>query len=250
MFSYLSNRICLNGHRLSITSDSSTPPTELFCSICGEKSIDQCPQCNYSIKPEFISEDADETERKENVPSHCVGCGNPFPWRLSKEKTTKTETIPEEQNPLKLVELICSRFHLVAKQLRLRYNSRETLKIEDEYDTQCLFHSLLHIFFDDIRSEEWTPSYAGSNSRIDFLLKKEQIIIEVKKTRNTLKEKLIGEQLIVDIRKYQTHPDCKKLICFVYDPDEYLPNAKGLENDLTQDNNDFTVKLIIIPKGH
>lgn len=111
-------------------------------------------------------------------------------------------------------------------------------------------HSLLHIHFDDIRPEEWTPSYAGGGSRVDFLLKNEQIIIEIKKTRDSLKAKQVGEQLIVDIQRYQTHPDCKKLICFVYDPEGWISNPRGLESDLNRNEDDFTVNVIIVPKGY
>lgn len=59
--------------------------------------------------------------------------------------------------------------------------------------------------FDDVRPEEYTPSYAGSNSRMDFLLKKEQIVIEVKKASKHLKDKEIGKQLNDDIAKYKSH---------------------------------------------
>ncbi|ODS32894.1 MAG: hypothetical protein SCARUB_02000 [Candidatus Scalindua rubra] len=73
---------------------------------------------------------------------------------------------------ISIVLNICKKFHFVARQLRNRFNNRPTLEIEDEYDVQDLLHSLLKIYFDDIRVEEWVPSYAGSSSRIDFLLKK------------------------------------------------------------------------------
>lgn len=114
---------------------------------------------------------------------------------------------------------IIDRFHLIAKQLRNRYNSRDTLDISDEYDVQDLLHSLLYIYFDDVRAEEWTPSYAGKCARQDFLLKNEDIVIEVKKTRNGLSAKELGEQLIIDIARYKSHPNCKNLVCFVYDPE-------------------------------
>lgn len=80
----------------------------------------------------------------------------------------------------KLLENICSRFHLVAKQLRTGHADRDSLIVADEYDVQDLLHALLRVHFDDIRPEEWTPSHAGSSSRVDFLLKEEQIIVEVK----------------------------------------------------------------------
>jgi len=155
-----------------------------------------------------------------------------------------------EINHIKLIEQICSRFHLVAKQLKSRYNARETLIVEDEYDTQNLLHALLHIYFDDIRPEEWAPSYAGGGSRVDFLLKQEQIVIEVKKTRKSLKAKHVGEQLIIDSHKYRAHPDCKKLLCFVYDPDGWISNPRGLENDLNKQDEEFEIKVLIVPKGH
>lgn len=149
-----------------------------------------------------------------------------------------------------LVELLCSRFHLVAKQIKARHDDRETLHINDEYDAQDLLHSLLHIYFDDIRPEEWTPSYAGGCSRVDFLLKDERIIIEVKKTRQKLKAKDVGEELIIDSQRYRVHPDCKKLLCFVYDPEGWISNPRGLENDLNKKDDDFEIKVLIVPKGH
>lgn len=155
-----------------------------------------------------------------------------------------------EEDWVALVNNICLRFHLVASQMRSRYDDRETLVVKDEYDTQDLLHSLLHIHFDDIRKEEWTPSSAGACSRVDFLLKHEKIIIEVKKTRETLKAKQIGEQLIIDIERYKVHPDCSKLICFVYDPEGWISNPRGIENDLSKNHEGLTVSVIIVPKRY
>jgi len=144
--------------------------------------------------------------------------------------------------------LICGRFHFVARQLRNRYNKRPTLEIDDEYDVQDLLHSLLRIFFNDVRPEEWTSSYAGGSSRIDFLLKEEKIVIEVKKTRKNLTDKEIGEQLIIDIAKYEQHPDCRTLICFIYDPEGRIGNPGGLSNDLNQlSNENMNIIAIIKP---
>lgn len=147
-----------------------------------------------------------------------------------------------------IIKNLCERFHLVVRQLKDRHDSRETLCVENEYDVQDLLHSLLTLHFDDIRSEEWTPSYAGGRSSMDFLLKQEQIVIEVKKTRKTLGAKEVGEQLIVDITKYKAHPDCQKLFCFVYDPEGWIANPRGIENDLNRDDGDMSVKVMITPR--
>ncbi|CAM5198384.1 hypothetical protein CDEN61S_00745 [Castellaniella denitrificans] len=148
-------------------------------------------------------------------------------------------------NPIAQIENLCDRFHLVASQLRDRYSDRETLDIQDEYDVQDLFHSLLHIHFEDIRPEEWAPSNAGKATRLDFLLKQERIIVEIKKTRKGLDAKAVGSELIEDIHRYQSHPDCDALICFVYDPDGRVSNPRGLENDLRKNDEKLIVEVFV-----
>jgi len=110
-----------------------------------------------------------------------------------------------------------------------------------------MLHALLWVHFEDIRPEEWTPSYAGKASRMDFLLKQEQIVIEAKKTRAGLTAKEIGSQLIDDIARYKTHPDCRALVCFVYDPEGLVANPRGLEADL-QRNEPMPVRVYIRPR--
>lgn len=149
-----------------------------------------------------------------------------------------------------VLENIFKKFQRVSNQLRRRHDTRATLEIKDEYDVQDLLHSLLKLYFDDIRDEDWVPEYAGGKTRVDFLLKKEKIIIEVKKTRSTLKDKEIGNQLISDIAHYKAHPECEKIICFVYDPDIHIKNPNGLERDLNQlsEENGIETKTYIFPK--
>jgi hypothetical protein len=183
-------QVCLNGHQITDNYNRSPEFKKNFCPECGEKTIHQCPECQHPIKGHYHTDGLFVSTTP--VPTHCENCGKPFPWTLRKKELSQMLSEPNKQNSLKLVEQICSRFHLVAKQLKSRHSDRATLEVNDEYDTQDLLHSLLHIYFDDIRPEDWTPSYAGGNSRIDFLLKEEQIIIEVKKTRETLKARQVG----------------------------------------------------------
>jgi hypothetical protein len=153
-----------------------------------------------------------------------------------------------ESSPLILIENLCSRFHTISRQLRSRRENRSTIEIEDEYDVQDLLHALLRIHFEDVRTEEWTPSYAGGSARMDFLLKSEQIVIEAKKTRKGLAARELGEQLIIDIEKYSKHPDCKSLICFVYDPEGRIANPRGVEIDLhSRSDERITVIVYIKP---
>lgn len=147
------------------------------------------------------------------------------------------------------VVLICRRFHYFARQLHTRPRGRSPLTIEDEYDVQYLLHAILRLHFDDVRSEEWTPSYAGGSSRMDFLLQREGIVVEVKKTRNTLaSDKDVADQLIIDIDRYSHHSACETLVCFVYDPGSYIKNPVGLEADLPRLHNGLRVIVVISPQ--
>lgn len=167
---------------------------------------------------------------------------------IKSNDVAKPTTIVKNISPMQRLETICHSFHNVARQLRVRYDKRSTIEVSDEYDVQDLFHALLKIDFEDIRREEWNPSYAGSSSRSDFLLKNEQVVVEIKKTRLGLADKVIGEQLLVDIAKYSNHPDCKTLVCFIYDPDGLIGNPIGLTNDLEQSVG-IDVKIIIAPQS-
>jgi hypothetical protein len=159
-----------------------------------------------------------------------------------------THSVFEVPQKSDAIELLCSRFHSVAGQLQRRHDHRPTLSIGDEYDVQDLMHSLLRLFFDDVRPEEWSPSYAGKCARMDFLLPTEQVVIETKKTRGGLGAKEVGSQLIEDIARYQRHPQCKQLVCFVYDPESLIVNARGIERDLSREG-DLRVRVFIFPRA-
>jgi hypothetical protein len=150
--------------------------------------------------------------------------------------------------PLEILSALIRNFDKVARQIRRRYNNRGSIEIKDEYDVQDLLHAILRAFFDDVRPEENTPSYAGGSSRIDFLLKKEKIVIEVKFASSKLREKEIGEQLIIDIRRYQAHPDCQHLYCLVYDPNGVIRNPVGLETDLSGTHDKVGVRVFVVPQ--
>lgn len=149
----------------------------------------------------------------------------------------------------KTLEMIFEHFHRFARQLEKRHDKRPPLVIKDEYDVQDILNAVLKLHFDDVRPEEWVPSYAGGNKRMDFLLKDANIAIEVKMTKEKLKEKEVGEQLLIDIANYKQHPDVKTLYCFVYDKDNLIYNPIGIEKDLNkQSTEDMQVKVFIRPQ--
>ena len=178
---------------------------------------------------------------------------NPQIWKnvlLDNKTNQNTLSSPDTNSSINVVRKICSQLHLVAKQLGdHRHENRDTIIITDEYDVQDLLHALLKIFFNDIRPEECTTSYAGGSSRIDFLIKDDKIAIEVKKTREGLKGKQIADQLFVDIERYKkSHPGCEYLFCFVYDPENLIQNPIGFEKDINEKHKG-EAEVLICPKG-
>jgi hypothetical protein len=159
-------------------------------------------------------------------------------------------TSRETLSGLDKVDLLCSRFHAVVNQLnqvKRRQKSPSRSCIRSEYDVQELLHALLWIFFTDVRREDPVPQRAGASSRTDFVLKKEAIIVEVKKTRSNLRDNQVGKELIVDIERYKARNDCKLAFCFVYDPDHFIKNPAGLE-ELSRSEGELTVKVVVLPQ--
>jgi hypothetical protein len=148
-----------------------------------------------------------------------------------------------------LVSAVCRRFHVFARQMQVRHSGRQTIEFKDEYDVQDAIRALLWLHFDDVRPEEWTPSYGGKSTRMDFLLKREQVVVEVKMTRKGLDQKALIVQLTEDKERYRSHPDCRALVCFIYDPTGVCDNPSALESDLSVTDGEFRVSIVVAPKG-
>jgi hypothetical protein len=169
---------------------------------------------------------------------------------LNEEEQRRDPSVNAQDLPSAMawLEQLGDRFHRVALSLRSRHAGRPPFEVNNEYDVQDLFEALLHTRFDDIRPEEWTPSVAGKASRIDFLLKQEQIMVEMKMTREGLNDGRLGDELIIDSDKYKAHPDCKGLFCFVYDPEHRLKNPDAIESDLSRKTDGLSVRVQVRPK--
>lgn len=146
------------------------------------------------------------------------------------------------------VAALCRRFQLFVDRLRLRQRGRPPFDPKDEYDVQDLLHAVLRLHFDDVRPEEWTPSYAGKASRVDFFLPRERTVVEAKMTRPNLGQKEVGDQLIIDKERYRNFSGAEALVCFVYDPERRCPNPAALEADLAEPP-PFRVTVVVCPRG-
>ena len=169
--------------------------------------------------------------------------------RLESDLAATWQTDRLTRDGVEVVTNLCRRFQQFALQIQLRHDGRDTVKFDDEYDVQDALHAILRLHFEDVRAEEWTPSYAGNSSRMDFLLKREHIVVEAKMTRKSLRQKDVAEQLIQDKERYRSHPECRELICFVYDPAHFLTNPTALEDDLSTAEPKLSTTVIVSPKG-
>jgi hypothetical protein len=182
--------------------------------------------------------------------------GRVLPTGQIPEEIHPTPMLPTHRGPTKpdaigeLLEVIIRGLRRAMHPLTHRRKGAPALSFSTEYDVQDLLHALLRPWVSDIRPEEFTPSYAGSSTRMDFLLPKHRVVIELKFVRDRVHGKKIGDELIVDISHYQRHPDCGYLWCVVFDPDHLLPNGEGLKGDLEGERStkDGTVgvKLLVL----
>jgi hypothetical protein len=118
---------------------------------------------NFSVRFAFqhTTENGYQAAYKEGIKS-ALTLLKSFISEIKEYWSEESETLDSEQDAAANVLLIIQRFHKVARQLRARFSDRTPFEIEDEYDVQDVFHALLKLFFDDVRPEEYTPSYAGA----------------------------------------------------------------------------------------
>lgn len=123
-----------------------------------------------------------------------------LPWFKGPVRRQRGGSEPVENagsGSVTLLTGLLRRFHRVVRQLRDRHDNRATLPIQDEYDVQDLLHAILRGLSDDVRAEEYTPSYAGGASRVDFLLKDEHAAVEVKVASARLRDKQVGDSSLI-----------------------------------------------------
>ena len=192
------------------------------------------------------------------TPEHQMQEAPPVPThphtRPSMQIGSSSHQEPAPQSPqagsdsVERVKTLCCRFHSVARQLRLRGEYRATLSVEDEFDAQDLLHALLRIQFDNIDTDEWTPSYSSGAPRTTLLLNDGRLAVIVKKTRPGLNAKDLTDQLRIDAERYRSHGRCTTLLCFMYDPEGRIGNPRGLEASLTGGNDSFVIDVLVAPK--
>lgn len=164
------------------------------------------------------------------------------------KRAVDRETLTSDVDALAKLIALCRRFPLFVERVGIRQRSRPPVTIVDEYDVQDFLHAILKLHFDDVRPEEWTPSYAGSSSRVDFFLPRERTVVEAKMVRSGLGQKEIANELIIDRARYALMPQVDNLICLVYDPSRRCTNPSALENDVSNHDGRLRVTVVVCPR--
>jgi hypothetical protein len=155
-----------------------------------------------------------------------------------------TEKLPEYPKDVEqLLERLIKGLPRATFPLKYRRKGLPSFEFDNEYDVQSLFHSLIRPWISDIRVEEYTPSYAGTSTRIDFLCAKYEIVVEIKFVRDAKHAKGIGDELIIDIAHYGAHSRCAQLWVVIFDPEGLLPNPEGLTTDLDGEHHNKSGKV-------
>jgi hypothetical protein len=174
----------------------------------------------------------------------------PMPPTSPTKRSSWVQTGPAKPDKVEeLLETLVRGLRRAMHPLAHRRKGRSSLSFSDEYDVQDLLHALLRPWIKDVRPEEFTPSYAGASTRMDFLLPAHELVIETKIVRDRAHAKEIGSELIIDIEHYRRHPKCRTLWCVIYDPEHLITNAEGLKADLegTRSTPDGEVRVRLFP---
>lgn len=171
---------------------------------------------------------------------------------FSKQAVTKTIYKNLFANDL-IIDILKNFENAVKKisDLTLRYGkdkqNRNLIAIKDEYDVQDLLYFSLKSVFPEIKYEDDTSNYGGSAKRLDFYLKDEGIIIEVKHI-DKADDKKYTKQMKEDLQSYHVVNVLTDIIFFIYAPNaiQDINNFKELEGEQTIQGKTFNVKVLIV----
>lgn len=130
-----------------------------------------------------------------------------------------------------------------------RRKGHQLFEIKDEYDVQDILYVILKSIFPTLRDEDPIAKVGDSSTKIDLIIREEDILIEVKmiKESDTNENKFI-EQLKVDIESYHECKWLRRLFCFVWDPGKKTKdtfNFTSLNGQREKNGNRFEVEVIV-----
>lgn len=211
------------------------------------------PECveKWKVDRERVVRTLEENGLRYYPGGRVIPSGEPQPaYPVASSSSVSVSAGPRKPSSVdELLLVLLKNLRRAMHPLTHRRKGAVPLTFSSEYDIQDLLHALLRPWVSDIRPEEFTPSYAGSSTRMDFLLPAHKTVIETKLVRDSSHAKRIGDELIVDIDHYRKHPDCGILWCVVYDPEHLVRNPESLsdlEGSRTSKDGTVEVKVLVV----
>lgn len=150
-----------------------------------------------------------------------------------------------------LVRNILNEFgNSIQKIVANRRKGHAFFEINDEYDVQDVLYVILKSVFPDLRDEDPIPKVGAKSTKIDLILRKEKILIEVKMIKKSdSNETQFIEELKVDFESYHLCQWLEKLFCFVYDPykkTKDISNFRDLNGLRKKTNHQYNIEVIVV----
>lgn len=126
-------------------------------------------------------------------------------------------------------------------------SNKTIITINDEYDVQDILYVILKSVFPQIKYEDDVSNYGGSSKRLDFYLKEEGIIIEVKEI-NKADDKKYTKQMKEDLQSYHVVNKLSCIIFFIYAPNAIQDENSFLElqGQQTIQGKTFDVLVLVV----
>jgi hypothetical protein len=227
-------QVCRSGHVITERLRSHPEQARSHCDRCGAATLHCCPTCGRELAG---AADVPGLEPLGSgpPPSFCCECGAPFPW---------ARRPPPSGSPGAVLEALLRRLPRVARQLRQRQGDRTPFRVEDAHDLEDLTRALLPVYFDDVRPQCRTPTYAPGR-RTDFLLAAERIILVVKQVTSARGETALTEEAREDVAHYARQPGCGTLVLLFYDPQGLLPDPAAFEAAGIRTEGELSVRSVV-----
>lgn len=161
------------------------------------------------------------------------------------------KTSYDNKTPEEIIRIILQNFsNSVQKITTERRKGHNAFEIKDEYDVQDILYVIFKSIFVEMKCEDPIPKVGGQSTKIDFIFRKENILVETK----MIKEKDMNEfgfiqELKIDFESYHKCQWLKKLFCFVYDPfrkTQDVSNFTDLNGKRMKDEHTFDVEVILV----
>jgi len=216
-------QVCRNGHVITELLHTYPERGLSHCDRCGAETLQRCPTCGGALPGASLVAGLVPVGHSR-PPQCCSVCGAAFPWA---ERPAAAALEPGA-----VLDGCLRRLPRVVRQLRTRHGSRPPFRVEDVHDLEDVLRAVLPLFFDQVRPESRTPSYAA-NTRTDFLIVSEtpsaMTAVSAKYVMAGLGECDLARQWDEDVGYYGRLSRCRLVVGLVYDPQGRLHDPRGLE---------------------